>query len=90
MSSLTVQIALDFVECTKDQKEKFLIHLEQLNWKPLNPNKLWITEFRNVKNGENKLRSIEQELILAKEISNLYELDYAIIADKEIYINQLI
>ena len=39
MSNLYVQIALDFVECTKEQKERFLLHLEDLNWKPLNPNK---------------------------------------------------
>ncbi|MGU9939307.1 hypothetical protein F0358_05455 [Empedobacter brevis] len=89
MNNLSIQIALDFVECTKEQKEKFLTHLEDLNWKPLNPNKLWIAEFVDVENKEDKLINIEQELIFAKEISNLYELDYAIIADDEIYFNQL-
>ncbi len=89
MSNLYVQIALDFVECTKEQKERFLLHLEDLNWKPLNPNKLWIAEFDNSENKENKLKNIEQEIIKAKEISKLYELDYAIIADEEIYFNQL-
>ena len=53
MSNLYVQIALDFVECTKEQKERFLLHLEDLNWKPLNPNKLWIAEFDNSENKEN-------------------------------------
>lgn len=90
MSNLSVQIALDFVECTKEQKERFLLHLEDLNWKPLNPNKLWTAEFDNSKNKENKLKNIEQELINAKQISKLYELDYVIIADEEIYFNQLI
>lgn len=66
MSNLSVQIALDFVECTKEQKERFLLHLEDLNWKPLNPNKLWTVEFDNSKNKENKLKNIEQELINAK------------------------
>ena len=89
MSNLSVQIALDFVECTKEQKERFLLHLEDLNWKPLNPNKLWTVEFDNSKNKENKLKNIEQELINAKQISKLYELDYVIIADEEIYFNQL-
>lgn len=89
MSNLYVQIALDFVECTKEQKERFLLHLEDLNWKPLNPNKLWIAKFDNSENKENKLKNIEQELINAKQISKLYELDYAIIADEEIYFNQL-
>lgn len=89
MSDLSVQIALDFVECTKEQKEKFLDHLEALNWKPINPNKLWLVEFENNDNKSNKLKDIEKELIAAKEISKLYELDYAIIADKEIYFNQL-
>ncbi len=89
MSNLSVQIALDFVECTKEQKERFLLHLEDLNWKPLNPNKLWIAKFDNSENKENKLKNIEQEIIKAKEISKLYELDYAIIADEEIYFNQL-
>ncbi|MDH1882021.1 MULTISPECIES: hypothetical protein [Empedobacter] len=89
MSNLYVQIALDFVECTKEQKERFLLHLEDLNWKPLNPNKLWIAKFDNSENKENKLKNIEQEIIKAKEISKLYELDYAIIADEEIYFNQL-
>lgn len=92
MSNLSVQIALDFVECTKEQKERFLLHLEDLNWKPLNPNKLWIAKFdnsENKENKENKLKNIEQEIIKAKEISKLYELDYAIIADEEIYFNQL-
>ena len=54
MSNLYVQIALDFVECTKEQKERFLLHLEDLNWKPLNPNKLWIAKFDNSENKENK------------------------------------
>ena len=58
MSNLYVQIALDFVECTKEQKERFLLHLEDLNWKPLNPNKLWTAEFDNSKNKENKLVQI--------------------------------
>lgn len=89
MSNLYVQIALDFEECTKEQKERFLLHLEDLNWKPLNPNKLWTAEFDNSKNKENKLKNIEQELINAKQISKLYELDYVIIADEEIYFNQL-
>ncbi len=89
MSNLSVQIALDFVECTKEQKERFLLHLEDLNWKPLNPNKLWTVEFDNSKNKENKLKNIEQEIINAKQISKLYELDYVIIADEEIYFNQL-
>lgn len=89
MSNLSVQIALDFVECTKEQKERFLLHLEDLNWKPLNPNKLWTVEFDNSKNKENKLKNIEQEIINAKQISKLYELDYMIIADEEIYYNQL-
>ncbi|WP_291091810.1 hypothetical protein [Empedobacter sp. UBA7494] len=89
MSNLSVQIALDFVECTKEQKERFLLHLEDLNWKPLNPNKLWTVEFDNSKNKENKLKNIEQEIINAKQISKLYELDYMIIADEEIYFNQL-
>ena len=69
MSNLYVQIALDFVECTKEQKERFLLHLEDLNWKPLNPNKLWIAKFDNSENKENKLKNIEQEIIKAKEIS---------------------
>ena len=89
MSNLSVQIALDFVEWTKEQKERFLLHLEDLNWKPLNPNKLWTVEFDNSKNKENKLKNIEQEIINAKQISKLYELDYMIIADEEIYFNQL-
>ena len=89
MSNLSVQIALDFVECTKEQKERFLLHLEDLNWKPLNPNKLWTAVFDNSRNKENKLKNIEQEIINAKKMSKLYELDYAIIADEEIYFNQL-
>lgn len=89
MSNLSVQIALDFVECTKEQKEKFLEHLKTLNWKPVNPDKLWIVEFKNNESKNNKLRQIEKELIIAKEVSNLYELDYAIIIDEEIYFNQL-
>ena len=89
MSNLSVKIALDFEECTKEQKERFLLHLEDLNWKPLNPNKLWTVEFDNSKNKENKLKNIEQEIINAKQISKLYELDYMIIADEEIYFNQL-
>ena len=89
MSNLYVQIALDFVECTKEQKERFLLHLEDLNLKPLNPNKLWIAKFDNSENKENKLKNIEQEIINAKKISKLYELDYAIIADEEIYFNLL-
>ena len=89
MSNLYVQIALDFVECTKEQKERFLLHLEDLNWKPLNPNKLWIAKFDNSENKENKLKNIEQEIIKAKKMSKLYELYYAIIADEEIYFNQL-
>ncbi len=43
------------------KKERFLLHLEDLNWKPLNPNKLWIAEFENPENKENKLKNIEQE-----------------------------
>ena len=89
MSNLSVQIALDFVECTKEQKERFLLHLEDLNWKPLNPNKFWIAKFDNSENKENKLKNIEQEIINAKKMSKLYELYYAIIADEEIYFNQL-
>lgn len=84
MSDLSIKIALDFVECTKEQKEKFLEHLKTINWKPINPNKLWVVE-----NKKTKLREIEQQLISAKEISNLYELDYVIIVDEEIYFNQL-
>lgn len=89
MSDLSIKIALDFVECTKEQKEKFLEHLKTINWKPINPNKLWVVENKNCENKKTKLREIEQQLISAKEISNLYELDYVIIVDEEIYFNQL-
>lgn len=89
MSNLSVQIALDFVECTKEQKEIFLKNLEVLKWQPVNSDKLWIAEFENSENNQSRLDSIERELILAKEISNLYELDYAIIIENEIYFNQL-
>ena len=89
MSNLSVKIALDFEECTKEQKERFLLHLEDLNWKPLNPNKLWIAEFDNSENKENRIKNIEQEIINAKKMSKLYELYYAIIADEEIYFNQI-
>lgn len=89
MNNLSVQIALDFVECTKEQKEIFLKHLEVLKWQPVNSDKLWIAEFENSENNQSRLDSIERELILAKEISNLYELDYAIIIENEIYFNQL-
>ena len=58
MSNLSVKIALDFEECTKEQKERFLLHLEDLNWKPLNPNKLWIAEFDNSENKENRIKNI--------------------------------
>ena len=53
---------------------------------------MWIAKFdnsENKENKENKEKNIEQEIIKAKEISKLYELDYAIIADEEIYFNQL-
>ncbi|MFV0150687.1 hypothetical protein OBJ96_08995 [Empedobacter falsenii] len=89
MSNLSVQIALDFVECTKEQKEIFLKHLEVLNWHPVNPDKLWIAELKKGESNQTQLNKIERELILAKEISNLYELDYAIIIENEIYFNQL-
>ncbi|WP_413532661.1 hypothetical protein [Empedobacter brevis] len=89
MSNLSVQIALDFVECTKEQKEKFLEYLKSLNWKTSNPNKLWVAEFKKTNSQEDKLKKVEQEIINAREISKLYEIDYMIITDDEIYFNQL-
>ena len=32
MNNLHIQVALDFVECTTEQKAKFTNHLESINW----------------------------------------------------------
>ncbi len=77
MESLSIQIALDFIECTAEQKLKFIQYLESLNWQPINPNKLWAISTFN--QGIETIQQIESELILAKKISQLYELDYEVV-----------
>lgn len=89
MNDISIQVALDFSECTKEQKEVFFNHLNSIEWKPVNPNKLWITNFTDETDDKKNVFIIEKELMLAKEISNLYELDYAIITKQDIYFNQL-
>ena len=54
MMDFSVQIALDFVECTKAQKEVFTKQLELMNWQAINPNKLWVVESAAYKNHTKK------------------------------------
>lgn len=89
MNNLHIQVALDFVECTTEQKAKFTNHLESINWQSINPNKLWNVACHNQNDHLEIIHKIERELLIAKEISNLYELDYAIISPEDIYFNQL-
>ncbi|GGE92649.1 hypothetical protein SAMN05443634_10840 [Chishuiella changwenlii] len=89
MSDISIRVALDFSECTTAQKEVFFEHLNSLNWESINPNKLWITNLIECDNHQQLVDEIEKELIVAKEISNLYELHYAIITNNEIYFNHL-
>lgn len=89
MSRISIQVALDFSECTTEQKEIFFQHLNSLNWESINPDKLWVTTLVEIKNHKQQVVDIEKELMLAKEASNLYELDYAIITKNEIYFNHL-
>jgi hypothetical protein len=89
MSDISIRVALDFSECTTAQKEVFFEHLNSLNWESINPNKLWITNLIECGNHQQLVDEIEKELIVAKEISNLYELHYAIITNNEIYFNHL-
>ena len=84
----SVQVALDFIECTKAQKENFIKHLELLNWKAINPNKLWVVD-SSEENYSDLIYKIDQQIVDAKEYSKLYELDYFIISEKELYFNQL-
>jgi len=86
MSDISIRVALDFSECTTAQKEVFFEHLNSLNWESINPNKLWITNLIECDNHQQLVDEIEKELIVAKEISNLYELHYAIITNNEIYL----
>ncbi|WP_313387063.1 hypothetical protein [Chishuiella sp.] len=77
-----VQIALDFHACSTQQKKIFFYHLDSLNWEAVNPETLWIT---NLCNEEGVIQIIENELLFAKNISCIEELDYVIITDDEIY-----
>ena len=89
MDNLYIQVALDFVECTKEQKIKFTNHLESINWQSINPNTLWNVTCHDQNDHLEIIHKIERELLIAKEISNLYELDYVIISPEDIYFNQL-
>ncbi len=89
MMDFSVQIALDFVECTKAQKEVFTKQLELMNWQAINPNKLWVVESAAYKNHTKLIQQIEKDIAMAKQISKLYELDYIIIAKEELLYNQL-
>ena len=86
---LSIQIALDFVECTKIQKELFIQFLESKNWLPINKNKLWEYHFTDENNIEDIFKLIDNQILEAKEFSKLYELDYFIVSDEEIFFNQL-
>ncbi len=89
MMDFSVQIALDFVECTKAQKEVFTKQLELMNWQAINPNKLWVVESTAYKNQTKLIQQIEKDIAMAKQISKLYELDYIILAKEELLYNQL-
>ena len=86
---LSIQIALDFVECTKTQKELFIQFLESKNWLPINKNKLWEYHFTDENNIEDIFKLIDNQVLEAKKFSSLYEIDYMIISDENFFFNQL-
>ena len=86
---LSIQIALDFVECTKTQKERFIQFLESKNWLPINKNKLWEYHFTDENNIDDVFKLIDNQVLEAKKFSSLYEIDYMIISDEKFFFNQL-
>ena len=89
MRTLCAEIAFDFENENLNEKKLFLDYLTEHNWINLDSERNWKIEFEDDLFDEDQLSFIKEELSLASSMSNLKEVDYAIVMGDLFYFDSI-
>ena len=89
MRTLCAEIAFDFENENLNEKKLYLDYLTEHNWINLDSERNWKIEFEDDLFDEDQLSFIKEELSLASSMSNLKEVDYAIVMGDLFYFDSI-
>lgn len=89
MKTLCAEIAFDFENENLNEKKLFLDYLTEHNWINLDSERSWRIELEDDLLDEDQLNLIKEELSLAANISNLKEIDYAVVMGDLFYFDSI-